>query len=80
MSAPRPFDLLGPPFCTHCRAPVIRVEKSGKALEDRPDHPRRGLVHECDASYWPRGESTRRDFMQRTDPVAYQQCRDAGRF
>lgn len=27
----------------------------------------------------PSGESTR-DFMQRTDPVSYQQCRDAGRF
>lgn len=28
---------------------------------------------------FPRGESTRA-FMQRTDPVGYQQCRDAGRF
>lgn len=78
-------DALGPNRCTHCLAPVLRFNAWGRGLEDREGHPRRGLPHRCDepVPYPPSrkasGETTRA-FMQRTDPVSYQQCRDAGRF
>lgn len=67
--------------------PISREDSLDLCPECRdPDSPPRWLREERneelarERSKTRRTRETTREFMQRTDPVAYQQCRDAGRF